>query len=266
MFGYIVLITLLCRSINLKTEIMSYQAIGFANKYFTLWSIDTRPVYTTDSNGKHWLTGHNTYYTYHKNISFDLEKAKSLYPTLEVQEDLKGKTNSWVTENKEDLCPQIMKFGKYYGRDINELAEQDFEYIIWICENKGYTSNGKYARQLPKIHAHFKSIEEATNKVIIDRNNAFEDVLNTGSYEFVAERNLKINEDFAYIYINDGDLCITFKFEQGTFSYNEYQGFSYGLPLVKGKVKRIKGKTIKLEFIEDKTELYQVIVKNVIIC
>jgi hypothetical protein len=241
------------------------QAIGFANKFFTLWSIDTEPVYTTDAYGKHWLTGYNTRYTYHKNISFDLEKAKALYPTLEVQEDLRGKTNSWTTENKEDLCPQIMKFGKYYGKDINELLEQDFQYLVWVCENKGYSSNGKYAKNLPKIQEHFKAIEDASNKLINDRNNAFEAILNAGSFEFVAERNLKINDGFAYIYVNEGDLCITFKFEQGTFSYNEYNGFAYGLPIVKGKAKRMKGKAVKFEFTEDKTEVYQVIVNNVII-
>ena len=241
------------------------QAIGFANKFFTLWSIDTEPVYTTDAYGKHWLTGYNTRYTYHKNISFDLEKAKALYPTLEVQEDLRGKTNSWTAENKEDLCPQIMKFGKYYGKDINELLEQDFQYLVWICENKGYSSNGKYAKNLPKVQEHFKAIEDASNNLINDRNNAFEAILNAGSFEFVAERNLKINDEFAYIYVNEGDLCITFKFEQGTFSYNEYNGFAYGLPIVKGKAKRMKGKTVKFEFTEDKTEAYQVIVTNVTI-
>lgn len=241
------------------------KAIGFANKFFTLWSIDSEPVYTTDSNGKHWLTGYNTRYTYHKNISFDLDKAKALYPNVEVHEDLRGKTNSWTTENKEDLCPQIMKFGKYYGKDINELLEQDFQYLLWLCENKGYSSNGKYAMGLAKIQEHFKGIEDASNKLINDRNNAFETILKVGSYEFVAERNLKIIDGFAYIYVNDGDLCITFKFEQGTFSYNEYNGFAYGLPLVKGKAKRMKGKTVKFEFTEDKTEVYQVIVKNVII-
>jgi len=241
------------------------QAIGFANKFFTLWSIDTEPVYTTDAYGKHWLTGYNTRYTYHKNISFDLEKAKALYPTLEVQEDLRGKTNSWTAENKEDLCPQIMKFGKYYGKDINELLEQDFQYLVWICENKGYSSNGKYAKNLPKVQEHFKAIEDASNKLINDRNNAFEAILNAGSFEFVAERNLKINDGFAYIYVNEGDLCITFKFEQGTFSYNKYNGFTYGLPIVKGKAKRMKGKTVKFEFTEDKTEVYQVIVNNVTI-
>lgn len=241
------------------------QAIGFANKFFTLWSIDTEPVYTTDANGKHWLTGHNTRYTYHKNISFDIEKAKALYPTLEVWDDLRGKTSSWTKkmDDKEDLCPQIMKFGKYYGHSIDELLISDFQYVIWICENKGYSSNGKYAMNLSKVQEHFKAIEDATNKLIADRNNAFEAILNAGFYEFVAEKNLQIRDGFATIYVAIGDLFITFKFEQGTFSYNEYNGFPYGLPIVKGKANRMKGKTIRLEFTEDKTEVYQVIVKGI---
>lgn len=244
---------------------MTTLAIGFANKFYTLWSIDIEPVYTIDVYGNNWLTGYNTHYTYHKNISIDLDKAKELYPTLEVKEDLRGKTKSWTTENKEDLCPQIMKFGKYYGKDINELLEHDFKYVIWICENKGYSSNGKYAKNLPKVQEHFKVIEDESNKLIADRNNAFEAILNAGTFEFVAERNLKINNGFAYIYVNEGDLFITFKFKKGSFSYNEYNGFSYGLPIVNGRSKRMKGKTVKFEFTEDKTEAYQVIVNNVII-
>jgi len=238
-------------------------AIGFANKFFTLWSIETEPVYTTDSNGKFWLTGHNTRYIYHKNISFDLDKAKSLYPKLEVHEDLRGKTASWTSENREDFCPQIMKFGKYYGEDINELLDKDFQYLIWICENKQYTSNAKYAIALPRVQAYFKAIEDEDNKLINDRKNAFEELLNAGSYEFVAERNLKINGEFAYLYVSEDNLDITFKFEQGTFARNEYNGFAYGLPIVNGKAKKMKGKTIKLEFVEDKTATRQVIVKNV---
>lgn len=239
------------------------KAIGFSNKFYTLWSIDTEPVYTTDAYGKNWLTGYYTRYTYHKNISFDLEKAKALHPTLEVQEDLRGKTESWTTENKEDLCPQIMKFGKYYGKDINELLDQDFQYIIWMCENKGYSSNGKYAKNLAKVQDHFKAVEDATNKLISDRNNAFEAILNEGSIEFVAEHNLRMGDGFAYIRVDKNDLCITFKFSEGTFRFNEYKGFIYGLPLINGKAKRIKGKSIKLEFTNDNEDVYSVFVNSV---
>jgi uncharacterized protein (DUF3820 family) len=247
------------------------QAIGFANKFYTLWSIDTQPVYTTDVYGKHWLTSYNTHYTYHKNISFELEKAKALYPLLEVCEDLKGKSESWVSSNtnNEDLCPQIMKFGKYCGKDINELLEQDFQYLIWIYENKGYSSNGQYVKELPKIQEHFKVIEDNYNKLINDRNNAFKAVLDAGFYEFIAERNLSVDtvSGFAYLRVPiiDTDLMINFKFEQGMYHENYYNGFTYGLPIINGKAKRMKGKYVKFEIIEDTTEVYQVIVKNVTI-
>ena len=241
------------------------KAIGFTNKFFTLWSIDVEPVYTTDICGKHWLTGHNTIYTYHKNISFDIEKAKLLYPTLEIMEDLKGKTTSWTTENKEDLCPEIMKFGKYYKHNINDLLVNDFQYLVWVCENNRHSSNGKYAMNLSKIQNHFKAIEDAANKIIEDKNNTFEAILKSGVYEFVAEKNLRIHDDIAYIIVNIDDLNITFKFKAGTFSYNEYNGFLYGLPIVNGKAKRMKGKIVKFEFTEDKAEVYQVIVNAVTI-
>jgi len=225
------------------------QAIGFANKFYTLWSIEKDEVYFTDANGKHWLTGHNTRFTYHKNISFDLDKAKALYPTLEVQEDLRGKTNSWTAPNKEDLCPQIMKFGKYAGSNIDELLEQDFQYILWICENKSYSSNGVYALSTLKVKEHFKAIEESEAIAATIKQNALEAFLKTDSFEFVPERNLSIHEESAYIRVNvEGDLYVTFKFLSGTFSWNEYNGFTYGLPLVKGKAKRMKGKTVKFQF------------------
>lgn len=240
------------------------QAIGFANKYYTLWSIDTQPVYTTDAYGKHWLTGHETKYHYHQNISFDLEKAKALHPTLEIMEDLKGKTSSWTSENKEDLCPQIMKFGKYFGANIDELLATDFQYIVWICENKGYTSNGKYASALPIVQAHFKAIEDAENKKIADINASFETFLKSGACEFAPEKNLRICDEFAYVNGNIDGLNITFKFEDGKYSYNEYNGFPYGLPIgADGKSKRIKGKVVRVEFTEDKKQPYSVIVNSI---
>jgi uncharacterized protein (DUF3820 family) len=246
------------------------QAIGFANKFYALWSIDKQPRYTTDANGKHWLTGYDTHYAYHKNISFELEKAKSLYPNLEVCEDLRGITQSWIkSDTQEDLCPQIMKFGKYYGKDINDLLEQDFEYLLWICENKGYSSNGQYIKNLPKIQQHLKAVEDSYNKVINDKNNAFKKVLDAGYYEFIAERNLRVDSCWDVAYINvpiiNSDLRITFKFQSGTFASNSYNGITYGLPIINGKAKRMKGKFVKFEIVEDTNEVYQVIVKKVTI-
>jgi hypothetical protein len=233
------------------------QAIGFANKFYTLWSIDTESVYTTDSHGNHWLTGYNTKFHYHKNISIDLEKAKSLHPDLDVMEDLRGKTSSWTSDNKEDLCPQIMKFGKYWGHNLDELVISDFQYVIWICENRGGTKNGLYASELPAVVAHYKAIDDATHKKLNAIRNIFNSIVSAGSYEFVAERNLRINDSFATMQVNvseEFNTYVTFVFPNGSFTENYYNGFTYGLPLVKGKAKRIKGKTIELSFIKEESD------------
>jgi uncharacterized protein (DUF3820 family) len=241
------------------------QAIGFAEKFYTLWSIEKEPNYTTDSYGKHWLTGHTTRYTYHKNISMDLDKVKRLYPNLPISNELRGITRSWVSDNKEeDLCPHIMKFGKYHGRDVNELLNDDFQYLLWICENKSFTSNGKYANELPKIKQHYQSIEDEKNKLINSQDAAFAEVFNRGFYDFVPEKNLRIYDSFAYIFIREGNLRISFKFNDGSFSYNRYNDIIYGLPIIFGKAKKIKGKSIRIEFSEkDRDEPYQVLVSNV---
>lgn len=245
------------------------QAIGFANKFYTLWSIDTEPIYVTDSYGKHWLRGNNTRYTYHKNISFDLQKAQELYPTLSVSEDLRGKTNSWVSADKtEDLCPHIMKFGKYCGSDVNELLETDFQYLLWVVENKSYSSNSKYIQGLPVVQKHFQDIEDALNERVARRTSIFQSLLNVGSYEFVADKNLRVNSEEGIAYINieiEENVHVSFKFLDGTFTHNYYNGFSYGLPIVNGKAKRMKGKTVKFEFTEDTTDINTVIVNSVII-
>jgi len=247
------------------------QAIGFATKFYTLWSIDKEGVYYTDSNGKSWLVGYNMKYFYHKNISTDLVKAKSLYPDLNVIEELRGKTQSWTSENKEDLCPHIMKFGKYEGYDINELITKDFDYVLWICENRSGTNNGMYANELQIVKDYYQAIEDANKKAFDDRNKIFDTILSAGTYEFVAEHNLKLHEGFASIYlkVDEGyNMYVEFIFQLGAYTKNFYNGYTYGLPVVKGKAKRMKGKTITLTFIKDENaEDYdrKVIVTNIAI-
>jgi len=243
------------------------QAIGFANRYYTLWSIEKTPKYVMDAYGKHWLVGYDTKYSYHKNIAFELSKVISLYPNVEIMEDLKGKTSSWVSKNEDDLCPQIMKFGKYRGMNLDDLVESDFKYVLWLCENSRNSSNGKYAMTLDKVKNHFDEIQNNANSAIETKKNAFLSLLEDGFYDFVPERNLRICNDYtiehATLSIDNDDLAVTFKFVRGTFAEYEYDGFPYGLPLVKGKAKRIKGKLVRFEFVNDPTVEHQVIVTDV---
>ena len=68
---------------------MSITAIGFTNKFYTLWEIteETRPL----GNGHNYVV---THYTYIKNISFDKETALAKYPNAIFDDSLRGKTRS----------------------------------------------------------------------------------------------------------------------------------------------------------------------------
>ena len=69
---------------------MTVTAIGFANKFYTLWHIteETKPL----GNGRSYVI---TNYTFIKNISFDKGVALSKYPEAIFDENLRGKTISW---------------------------------------------------------------------------------------------------------------------------------------------------------------------------
>lgn len=248
---------------------MSTQAIGFAGKFYTLWTIDRSEVYTTDVNGNHHLTGYDTRFTYNKNISMDLEKAKSLHPTLDVIEDLKGKRGSWTQQRSddEDLCPQIMKFGKYHGHNIDELLEEDFDYVMWICDNRGGTPNGIYASSTKKVIDHKQALEDESNKKVSNYKRIFTELLEKGFHEFTAESNLRVYESMAYMNLLIDGLSVEFRFFDSAFKTMYYNGHEYGLPCVqvgkKYSSKRIKGKKLRFDFEEDKSEVYTVKVTKV---
>jgi len=235
--------------------------IGFANLYYTLWDVWNETMYKVDHNGKAWPTHINTHFDYIKNISIDLDKVKAKYPDLEINEELKGQSRSFIKNREEDLSPELLKFGKYSGYTVQEVSEKDFDYILWLIKNCYSVATVEICKEIPKVMEYLKNIEDAENKAIIDREEAFAEMLRVGIYEFTADRNLRMYEDFAYITV-DG---ITFKFNAGAFSYNEYNGHSYGLPIINGKAKRMKGKAFKVEFTEDRAgeHMYEVIVNKI---
>ena len=69
---------------------MTTTAIGFANKYYTLWQISEDKQNL--GNGRFSIVTHHTYI---KNISFDRQTAIEKYPDAIIDETLKGKTQSW---------------------------------------------------------------------------------------------------------------------------------------------------------------------------
>lgn len=232
--------------IEFKNKKMStIKAIGFANKYYTLWSITEQNQYVTDINGNSWLSGVYTVFQYHKNISIDLEKTKILHPDLEIWEDLRGKTSSWLKKSEKNLCPNIIDFGKYYKYTVESILEIDFNYLIWLCDNRSNTENANYAMTLPKVIDYFEnkridSLKEKNNLIL-----EFNALIEKGEIELIRESNLKIHGDLGYFTEKIGNIIVTFNFIDNMFIKREYQGFEYGFPSIDDKYKTMKFKNLK---------------------
>jgi len=141
---------------------MSNLTIGFANQYYTLWSVTEEANYVTDAYGNSWKSQQWNRFTYIKNVSKDLEKVKELYPNTSIDDGLRGKSISFDGQKSPVLPEGYFWFGKYYGHTIEEVIETDFNYCLWAIDN----THIKGLEDHPKVLAHFKAQEEAEAKRI----------------------------------------------------------------------------------------------------
>jgi hypothetical protein len=229
-------------------------AIGFTNKYFTLWDIQSSPQYSQDSHGHVTLTHTSVIYTYLQNLSMTeseaIAKAKAKgCVNLEVDKELFGRNESWSVIHKgycflpDDLCP-LFTFGKYEGTKI--LNCTDIQYLLWFFSK----TNSRYAKMIllqngyVELNNHiytkaqFEEIQESRKaKELMDLElKAIEDS-GSGHIILTPERNLSPIGTLEY------KRCrVLFKDYKSMY----YNGYSYALPIVNGSAKKIKGKTIVL--------------------
>ena len=225
------------------------KAIGFTNKYYTLWEIweEHRPL----GNGRSYVI---THYNYIKNISFDRETAISKYPELPIDETLRGHTRSWNSTKEVWDNVDTFRFGKYCGQKIEENT--DTQYIAWYWENvdtdhkefveKVLVDRGYEVRERTYHYSTGDSIsrylmspdaleEERINKEKF--NKEVEAVKTATELSFLCEFNPDENGE----YWQSGD---TIHYHFPEVKENYYNGFTYYLPVLKGKAKRVKNKTI----------------------
>ena len=116
------------------------KAIGFANKFYTLWDLSVEPLYT-EVNGQHRQSGEKHNRTYYQNLSTDLDKAQARFTELtglsapSPHEDLRGHTRSWSTTTSQGFQVYLddeFKFGKYIGEKITESTDAD--YLSWYAQ------------------------------------------------------------------------------------------------------------------------------------
>lgn len=235
---------------------MSNYVIGFAEQFWTLWIAEKEPVYLIGKDGNNYLTGHNTKYTYVKNISKDQKKAIANYPSAEVDEELRGvTTKTHVVLAKEDLCPQIMKFGIHYAESIDVLVETDLDYVLWLIEERSSTPNAQYAKKHKVIMDHFREIERKKRKRKRSLAEQLEQLTEAGHVTFEAQKNLALwhtgvsNNNYGCLSVKtESDLVYSLIFKPSAIQVYNYQGIHYALPLINGKPKRMKGKKVKISF------------------
>lgn len=218
--------------------------IGFSNKYYTLWS------YSEETITKYGETILKANFNYIKNISFDINKVKTLYPNVKIDIAIKGNNSfSRILDKKHIEYPNnVFKFGRYIGLPIKEC--KDIEYIKWYwIETKDAATKEYFKEALDNTNYSFYE-DEILNNDEIEKINAKLDKIskleiklkNNEAFEVSPKHNLVYGDgdNIAY-YIED---IFTLKFKNFKVLY--YNGFAYALPTINDKAKRIKNNKISI--------------------
>ncbi len=224
-------------------------AIGFGGTFYTLWDITKEIGYSTikTANGEQSFPSYERYIcTYYKNISKDMDKVKTLYPGVDIQEDLKGKSRSFEYQKLIELEPHFINKGRNRGRLISSLLYFDelrFSYHAENCEER--LSN--ISNRLTEIGAVYyeevwyetqsKVDEIKSNQAKFDeRKNFYKSFADGRTITLEATKNLTRS---GCLLIDD----ISYYFKDFKILY--YSGFEYGIPTINGVGKKIKGKTLE---------------------
>jgi len=248
-------------------------AIGFANKYFTLWNVSSREE--TVGNEDNWTTYNVTDRHFIQNLSMDEEKAikkakdmgcKNLIP----DEGLYGVSQSWSSkEVKESYSnPELFKFGRYQGTRIDEILESEIDYLLWYASEQTDEEHLLHIRKvsiekfgfvnilgntpIDDIECIFRNKEEAKLALEAESLHYIKEDFKKYCYgKTVLVGFLKHNLDEdgeGYFFIVTADAIeVRFDIRFSEVKENYYNGYEYYLPIdSKGKAKRVKNKTIEV--------------------
>lgn len=235
--------------------------IGFANKFYTLWQLTERLV-DTPCGGCEIIRE----YTYVKNISMDEDNAKSKYPGVEYDEDLRGKTGSFTIyankPKKVEYENNVYHFGKHEGKTFEEVG--DVGYAAWFFRTCNYR-HGECERGI-ELMEYLKKFGYVFTKTISEYDGdvwyimqtpdevAFIENAKNEHKEFVEyalagkpinivpAKNLDGNGNYVVEHTLNEIPDVVYHFDETKEMW--YNGYYYWLPVIGGKAKRFKGKNI----------------------
>lgn len=229
--------------------------IGFATEFFTLWDVSSEVMYTTNMRGEHHASYEKVSYYYMQNLSKDeasaIKKAKERGCTiLEVDNELFGRNNSFSKEIKlsselrSDINP-FFTYGKYTSQAILECT--DIKYLAWYF---GETSN-RYAKQILLDNNYYEVNGQVLDIEAYNRHLSYiesrkETDLLVSKIEAAGEMEIDfimLQNPRRYEKLSPTDCNIDVVFDD--VQEMHYKGMDYYLPVIGGKARRIKNKSIK---------------------
>lgn len=224
--------------------------IGFSEKYFTLWNVfgDER----------------RQEFQYVKNISMNLDVVREKYPDVEIDYTLRG--TSWIVREKKEQVEyegDVFQHGRYIGLNIVDC--KDYDYMFWYysnCANEreqetimtvlepvGYrTITHVYMCDGEKVTHHgIMTPEEAKHYDEIQRkfDATIDRIKNEGTVEVTVTTNAEYQfEDDNYTLFTE-DKIVVLVVDEAKEQY--YNGYTYYLPVINGKAKRLKNKTVTFD-------------------
>lgn len=218
---------------------MRKQMIGFAYEYYTLWDICVEPCYVTDAYGNHHHTHDKHIHTYIKNISKDKERAMKLHPSLEVDEELRGKTQ-FVKYTYEQKPPEFFWFGGYYGMSVGDVLAKDFKYCERYLRNYDKSATAQIILSHPLYLEHIARVQQAQQDLIDAEQTA--NVGDTVEVLFTTNGwNYDESNGTCYASATLGSVSLHLLCKGGKLIGGRYP---YIMPQVNGKTLRTKGKAI----------------------
>ena len=205
----------------------------------------------TAAGEQHFKSGEQHVFRYIKNISMDESKARAQYPELEVNTELRGKVreHSWSTgySGRTEWAPELLHRGRHTGAAIANF--EDASYLAWFADEYVNGDQERLALIESRLnelkwfkYKDYKWMPEAKYNELVQRDQTASDLLaqfeNRGQLTVQFERNLDPVGRYKYqgVWIFFPDI-----------KKMSYSGYAYALPEVKGRGKKIKGKTLQLE-------------------
>lgn len=217
--------------------------IGRGREYFTLWYI------SYDEEKERY------YCQYVQNLmkTNDKEKVRMTFPNLGIDTSLFGHHSFYRKEAVKAVDLTVWPFGKYKGQRIEDC--EDDSYLTWAIRNayeyRGEDFSGEIAKALVKRGYALRDGMWMTAEEMAKYGRADRMLESQTPFEFRATGFDADEEDDEYGYTRvDGipyPVALPCKHYSGTYYHS-----GYSLPIIDGKPKRVKGKTIRVTKYHDR--------------